>query len=333
MLLVPAARELDELARIAGGGSSLRVPPGERYRHHLVGVAVHDELRQAEREPLQGRRQVVAPGPPYRRAAQKLLGRTPRQSKSRRLAQIDHATLRDGAGEPHARVGARRARRQLAARGRPQGELAAGRVTDADDPGEIERLVERAEMIDPSRDVLERRRPPASAAKAKAPVLEVPDRPAAAREVRDEQVLEPEPVTGAPESAVDEHGHGPRGTARGRRQLCELVPSATVRVPSSRDRRSMAAIAPGAELLTAGSDRPRARTRAGVAGGSRGRRRRTRGALRSAWRSPGTAGLPPAAAGRALPHRRVPAAGAGSGVDPTDRRRSPKWRLLRAARA
>jgi hypothetical protein len=62
-------------------------------------------------------------------------------------------------------------------------------VADADDAGEIERLVERAEMIDPGRDVLEGCRPAAPAAQPETAVLEVPDRPAAGRQVGDEQVL------------------------------------------------------------------------------------------------------------------------------------------------
>jgi hypothetical protein len=125
-------------------------------------------------------------------------------------------------------------------------------MSDAEDAGEIEGLVELAEMIDPCRNVLEGRRPAAPAAQAEPAVLEVPDRPAAARQVGDEQVLEPQAIPGPPEPAVDQDNNGPRAAALGRSQLTELVPAAAVRVPSSRDRRSIAGIGPAGARL----DRP-----------------------------------------------------------------------------
>jgi hypothetical protein len=118
-------------------------------------------------------------------------------------------------------------------------------VSDAEDAGEIEGFVELAEMIDPCRNVLEGRRPAAPAAQAETAVLEVPDRPATDRQIGDEQVLEPQAIAGPPEPAVDQDDNGPRAAAPGRSQLPELVPAAAVRVPSSRDRRSIAAIGTG----------------------------------------------------------------------------------------
>jgi hypothetical protein len=126
-------------------------------------------------------------------------------------------------------------------------------MSDAEYAGEIEGLVELAEMIDPFRNVLEGRRPAAPAAQAETAVLEVPDRPAAARQIGDEQVLEPQAIAGPPEPAVDQDDNGPRAAALGRSQLPELVLAGAVRVPSSRDRRSMAANA--REIATATSDR------------------------------------------------------------------------------
>src|ERR687895_2581117 len=60
MLEVPAAGELHELAGIAGLAGALRVAAGELERHGVVCVAVDEELRHAERKPLDRRRDVVA---------------------------------------------------------------------------------------------------------------------------------------------------------------------------------------------------------------------------------------------------------------------------------
>jgi hypothetical protein len=105
-------------------------------------------------------------------------------------------------------------------------------VADGDHAGEIEGRIEPAEPVDAGGDVLERDRPAAPAAPSQAAVLEVPDGPAARREVGDEPVLEPKVVAGAPEAAVDQDGDGPgRCTPRGPGELAELVPPRAVRMP------------------------------------------------------------------------------------------------------
>ena len=115
--------------------------------------------------------------------------------------------------------------------------LPAGRVADRHHVGEVEPLLEPAELVDPRGHVLERRRPAAAAAPAQPAVLEVPDRPAAPGEVGHETVLEPAVVAGAPEAAVDEHGHGVgRRAVRGQRELAELIAMRAVRVRAGADR-------------------------------------------------------------------------------------------------
>jgi hypothetical protein len=74
------------------------------------------------------------------------------------------------------------------------------------------------ERLDRGHDVLERLRP--AAAVAQPPVLDVPRRPAAPREVTRDSVLQLAPVTRPPEAAVDEN-RDTDGLARGE-QLAEL---------------------------------------------------------------------------------------------------------------
>jgi hypothetical protein len=49
MLEVPAARQLDELARIGALGGPLGVAARNRDRDGVVGIAVDEQLGQAER--------------------------------------------------------------------------------------------------------------------------------------------------------------------------------------------------------------------------------------------------------------------------------------------
>jgi hypothetical protein len=67
MLEVATARKLDELARIAALGGPLGVAAGDRDRDAVVGIAVDEQLGQAERQPLDRRGEVVAAGAPYGR--------------------------------------------------------------------------------------------------------------------------------------------------------------------------------------------------------------------------------------------------------------------------
>ena len=189
VLEVPAAGELHELTGIACLAGALRVAAGELDGHGVVGVAVDQELRHAEREPLDRGGEVVAAGQLAGRPAEQARGRAARQAQAGGLAEVDHAGLGDRRGRTHGGLGAGRAGGQAAPRRGPQGEVSAGRMADDDHPREVERSVEAAEMVDAGGDVLERGGPAAAAAPAEPPVLEVPDGPAAPGEVRDERVL------------------------------------------------------------------------------------------------------------------------------------------------
>src|SRR5436309_3301141 len=79
--------------------------------------------------------------------------------------------------------GARRAIWQSRPARCPESELPARRMPDRDDTRQVQAPVgERREMVDPGRDVVERRRPAAALGPEPA-VLDVPRRPSAPREV------------------------------------------------------------------------------------------------------------------------------------------------------
>jgi glutathione S-transferase len=114
-------------------------------------------------------------------------------------------------------------------------------VADRDHPSEVERSVEPADMVYAGRDILERRGPATPAAPAEAAVLEVPDGPTAAGQVRDELILKPKVVLGPPVAAVDQDGDGPgRRRPPGSGELPELIPPLPVGMPLRLDAGSIA---------------------------------------------------------------------------------------------
>jgi hypothetical protein len=241
MLEVPASGQHHELAQIAGPACALGVAAGELERHGVVRVAVDQELRQAERQPLDWRGEVVAAGHLAGRPAEQAPRRTARQVEPGGLAEVDHTRLGDRPGGAHGGLGTGCPGGEAAPGGRPQRQMAAGRVADHDDPSEVERSVEPADVVDTGRDVLERGGPATPAAPAEAAVLEVPDGPAAAGQVRDERILKPEVVLRPPVAAVDQDGDGPgRRRPSGSRELPELIPPLPVGMPLRLDAGSIA---------------------------------------------------------------------------------------------
>jgi hypothetical protein len=179
---VADARQDDELGRVAGGDGRLVVRAAHRHRDDRVVLAVHEQLRNAERQQLRGR----GVGEELLAAADELERRAVGEAEPCGLGEVADAGLRD-------RV------RDEPLRGGPERELTARRVADRD-----ARLAGRG-GLDLRPDVVEGRRP--AAARAEPPVLDVRDRPAAAVEVGGEVVHE-HPIVGvAPEAAVDQDGN------------------------------------------------------------------------------------------------------------------------------
>ena len=107
------------------------------------------------------------------RRATRRAGRPRRRRRrrcSRRGGEVEHAGLRHAGRRPHGRVRAGRAGRQAGPPGGPHGQLPAGRVPDRDHAVGVD--VERGQVVDAGRDVVEGRRP--AAAVADPAVLEVP---------------------------------------------------------------------------------------------------------------------------------------------------------------
>jgi hypothetical protein len=228
MLEVAAARKLYELAGIAALGGPVGVAAGDRDWDDVVGIAVDEQLGQAERQPLDRRGEVVAAGAPYGRPAEQRLGRSSRQPQPRCLAEVGDSRLRDGGSRADARVGARDLGGQAAPGGGPERELSTRRVADRYDACEVERLAKATELVDPRGDVFERGRPAAAAAPPEPAVLEVPGSPAARGEIGRELVLLAQVVACSPEAAVDQDSDRKGPVALRKRQLAELVSPLTV---------------------------------------------------------------------------------------------------------
>ena len=228
----PRARTASPASRGALGVAAGELGRARRRRHRRgpaaaarrAGAARSARRRRSGRELAQ-------------RPAEQLARGAARQPEPRRLAEVDHAGLGDGGGRTHARLGAGRAGGQAGgapppiapgAR-RPSGRSTTTRARSSGTSRPAERSIAGG-------DVLERRGPAAAAAPAQAPVLEVPDGPAAPREVRHERVLQAEVVPGAPVAAVDQDGDGPGPlTPPGPRELAELIPPLAVGMPHHLD--------------------------------------------------------------------------------------------------
>ena len=206
---VVVARAQDERGPVAAGARGLHVAPARRPgrpsgRPRPGRRAAGRRAAAARRATRPGSapapRRAARPAAPARAAAGvAVLARAGLEVGGRRLG--------DDRGQRHDRVAARR---------RPQGQRAAGRVADRDDPGQVERRVERGEVVDPGGDVVERRGPPP--APAGAAELEVPRRPAARHEVVGEVGHQRQGVGVLPPAAVEQDGHRVGSRAGGRRR-------------------------------------------------------------------------------------------------------------------
>ena len=153
--------------------------------HDVVEAAVGEQGGNAEREPLDRR------GQARRLVAQELLHDVVGEVQLGGALQVQHTRLRDHLRHRHQRVLARR---------RPGRQMAAGGVADRDHAREVD--IQRGQEVDRVGHVLERGGH--ATAVAQPPVLDVPRRPAARREVLRERVHQRQVVAIAPEPAVDE---------------------------------------------------------------------------------------------------------------------------------
>jgi hypothetical protein len=112
---VADARQDDELGRVAGGDGRLVVRAAHRHRDDRVVLAVHEQLRNAERQQLRGR----GAGEELLAAADELERRAVGEAEPCGLGEVADAGLRD-------RV------RDEPLRGGPERELTARRVADRD---------------------------------------------------------------------------------------------------------------------------------------------------------------------------------------------------------
>ena len=207
----------------SGGGVARR----DAHRDGVVALAVQEELRDAEREPLSRRGEDVALEV-LGRVAEQRPGRCRRGHEARGEGEVEHAGLRDDGVDRDARGDSGRAARQRPSPGRPERELSSGRVANSADVREVERRVQRGERVDAGCDVEERVRPPAAGADAA--VLEVPGGDAVGGEVDADPLHQRPVVLGAPVSAVDDDADGKRPGAGGQEELPELARVGAVRV-------------------------------------------------------------------------------------------------------
>ena len=175
-----ARLDLDERdVGVAGGAGGGHVLPGALHADRGVVARVDHQCGHAEREPAQGVGLREALGHLGWRPAEQRVDDPPRAGK------VGDGCERGNAAKAHSRHGAHRRGRQPAPTGGPQRELPAGRVADGRDAVEVEpRVVEQREVVDRGGDVVEGLRPATALAAAQPAVLDVPGRPAVAREVR-----------------------------------------------------------------------------------------------------------------------------------------------------
>ena len=183
--------------RRRGGDVALAVGVG----HVLVAAGVQAEHRDGQRHGGQRVGQPVLVRPFTGGAAHQVKRRGAADAFPRAVGQRQHARLGDDPRHLHPRARPRRPGREFHPARRPGREVPARAVPDRDHPGGIHR--QRREQVDPGRNILERPRPAPSGQRP--PVLQVPRRVPARRQVLrqrpPERPVEPRP----PEPPVDDH--------------------------------------------------------------------------------------------------------------------------------
>jgi hypothetical protein len=187
--------ELDELGVVPRSPGGRRVAAALGRRDDVVVASVHEQLRNAQWEKLDRRRDRIALRDVVRAAAEQPLAGVAAEAVARATDEIGDTRLRHGARRPYPRWAAGEPVR----RGQPQGEVPARGVADRDDAARVD-AVEAAEGVECSRRVLERARP-AAALLPDTAVLDVPGRVPAQREIareRSHQRPVPRPVLDGP---------------------------------------------------------------------------------------------------------------------------------------
>lgn len=217
---VPVPGAHDELGGVAARPCGSDVPLARPRRDDVVVLAVHEQLRDAERQPRRGRRVEVVRADLVGVAAHVRPDGAAGAAVARRELKVRGGRLADRGTDAHAAVAG------AGARGEPERELPARAVTDRDDAIEAQWCVERGEPVERRRDVLPGPRPAAAGPRPDPAVLGVPHRPAAFDEVLGERGHLRAVVLLRPEPAMQQHGDGisaGRDIARGEVEVGHLV--------------------------------------------------------------------------------------------------------------
>jgi hypothetical protein len=223
MLEMAAAPVDDELDVVSGGEGALRIIAADGGGDGAVAPAVDEQLWHPEGQELRGRRDGVALRDLVGCPAEKIVHGPRAQLEPSGLPQISDTGLGHHVRYRHPLLGP-------GPRRRPQGEVAARRVTDRHDAGGVEADLE--DGVDPGRDVRECVRP---APGGQAPVFEVPNGQSGTREILAKPVHEPTVVAGAPEAAVEDDGDARSRFAAREEELAVLVGVVAVAVRAARD--------------------------------------------------------------------------------------------------
>ena len=234
------AGQLEERGPVTGGFGGVPVGAALADRDVLVGVAVGEQLRHAQRQPLRRRGQRVALGDLVGPAAEEAGDGAVAEVVAGARHQVRHAGEADHGRGQHARLGAGGVGGQPAAGGSPQRQVPTGGVTDGHHPGEVEVVGggEVGERVDARRHVLERGGPAAATADAR--VLQVPGGVAARRQVRSQRRGHVHVAMTAPEATMNDNCHRERPVAIvGDPQVSELVSRRSVGDPLRRCHRTL----------------------------------------------------------------------------------------------
>jgi hypothetical protein len=179
-----------------------RVADALADRHPVVGIAVHQQLRDAEGQASEGGRE----SGPFRISvdwpAQKARHSSSPEALTISFDQVAYSSHRDGGGHRDLRIGAGRPWREAGPGGSPQRQLPAGRVPKGYDPLGVDQL---GQGVDAGRDVEQRVGPGAS--RGTSPVLQVPRGVAAGGQIIGRLVHEVPGEDVSPEPTMHEYHH------------------------------------------------------------------------------------------------------------------------------
>ncbi len=237
--------QLDWLARLPRCALVLL---DNRLWHDIISLSPDEYLRNVERQTSDGRHLGVALWHSSRRATKQLrhdiIAAAHRRHMRDVVAHVDRArkihysSNRQGIG-----LEQRAALRDLVPNRRPHREVSAGRVSEDDDPIEIERMLgrERSQGVDRASDIEIGPRPTAARLRQPA-ILDIPGGDALSlQDVAYRTELAQRRVLCLPASTVHEHHDGMWARARRHTELSELIGLIAVRHPAicCRDRQRL----------------------------------------------------------------------------------------------